>query len=293
MAESSPISTQAIRLALPKGRMEAGVVRLLADSGIELNTSDRTYRPRISIDGYSVKVLKPQNIVEMLHLGSRDVGFAGADWVAELNANVVELIDTGLDRVRLVAAAPGNLLADGRLPDRPMRVASEYEVLTRQWLNDRGIRAEVVRSFGATEVFPPEDADFIADITATGATLAANGLTIIDEIQRSSTRLYASAEAMDDPARRNAIEGFALLVRSVLEARSRVMLEANVPADRLDAVVAMLPCMREPTISRLHGGSGFAVKAAVPKSKTPAVIQAIKQCGGCDIVVCELSQIVP
>lgn len=292
MADFDSTITRPLRLALPKGRMEKGVEKLLADAGIELGTSDRTYRPRISIDGFSVKVLKPQNIVEMLHVGSRDLGFAGADWVAELNANIVEIVDTGLDPVRLVAAAPSQLLERGELPKRRMRVASEYEVLTRQWLSEREIRAEVVRSFGATEVFPPEDADFITDITATGATLVANGLVILDEIHRSSTRLFAGVVAMDDPARRNAIEGIALLIRSVLEARTRVMLEANVPADRLDAVIALLPCMREPTISRLHGGAGFAVKAAIPKRLMPSVIHAIKQCGGADIVVSELSQIV-
>ena len=293
MAQLQPINSTSIRLALPKGRMEEGVARLLSDAGIQINSSKRTYRPRISIDNFVVKILKPQNIVEMLQVGSRDLGFAGADWVAELNADVVELLDTGLDPVRLVAAAPSTLLSNGQLPDRRMLVASEYERLTFDWLKHREVDATVVRSFGATEVFPPEDSDFITDITATGATLSANGLVILDEIMCSSTRLYACAASMKNLERRTAIEAFTLLIRSVLEARSRVMLEANVPAERLDTVIAILPCMREPTISKLHGGMGFAVKAAVQRSQLPIVIPDIKRCGGSDIVISELAQIVP
>src|SRR5881397_195871 len=106
------------RLGLPKGRMEQGVLTLLADAGISVRPSARGYRPQVSLPGAEAKMLKPQNIVEMLALGSRDVGFAGADWVAELEANVVDLLDTGLDPVQVVAATPKTLLVDGHLPAR-------------------------------------------------------------------------------------------------------------------------------------------------------------------------------
>src|SRR5690606_3800644 len=95
-----------VHLGLPKGRMHDNVLRPLADAGLRLTFGRRGYRPSISLPGFEAKILKPQNIAEMLHLGSRDVGFAGADWVAELEAEVVELLDTGLDPVRVVAAAP-------------------------------------------------------------------------------------------------------------------------------------------------------------------------------------------
>lgn len=283
-----------IRLALPKGRMQRGVEDLLAGAGIRVITGARVYRPSLSIPGFEVKLLKPHNIVEMLHLGSRDIGFAGADWVDELGANLVELLDTGLDPVRLVAAAPRDLLLpDGTLPARHLVVASEYERLTKRWIQLRGIDATVVRSYGATEVFPPEDADCIVDNTATGATLKANGLSIVDELMKSSTRLYAHPSALDDVARRRVIEDFVLLVRSVMEARRRVMVEINVPADRLEELIAILPCMREPTISQLHGEGGYAVKAAVPREQLPALIPLLKARGGADVVVTQLAQIVP
>jgi ATP phosphoribosyltransferase len=290
---AQPRSQPVVRLALPKGRMEEGVLALLADTGIRVRAGSRGYRPSLSLPGFEAKVLKPQNIVEMLHAGSRDIGFAGADWVAELDARLVELLDTELDPVRLVAAAPAGTLVDGRLPSRPLVVASEYERLTKAWIRDRGLTATFVRSYGATEVFAPEDADCIVDNTASGATLAANNLEIVDELTRSSTRLYASPAALEDAGRRAAIEGLVLILRAVLEARRRVMLEVNVSAENLEALVAILPCMREPTISTLHGDAGFAVKVAVPKGDVPRLVPEIKARGGTDIVVTALSQIVP
>jgi ATP phosphoribosyltransferase len=282
-----------VHLALPKGRMEDGVLRLLADAGISLTFDRRGYRPTLSLGGFETKILKPQNIVEMLHVGSRDVGFAGADWVAEKGAELVQLVDTGLDPVRIVAAASPDFLQGGRPRPGSFVVATEYERLTRAWLERCRYEGHIVRSYGATEVFPPEDADCVVDNTATGATLKANGLAIFDEIMRSSTRLYAHPRALDEPAKRPLIEHFGLLVQSVLDARKRVMIEVNVPADRLETVVAVLPCMREPTIAPLHHEAGFAVKAAVPREGLPALIRAVKDGGGTDIVVFEIAQIIP
>lgn len=287
------LNAEELRLALPKGRMQDEVLQLMADAGLPVRLGGRAYRPSVAAGRFNAKILKPQNIIEMLAAGSRDVGFAGADWVEELGADVVELLDTGFDPVRLIAAAPASLLEDGQLPRRRLLVASEYARLTADWIARRGIDAKFVRSYGATEVFPPEDADLIVDNTATGSTLAANGLTIVDTLMTSSTRVYASPAALEVPARRAAIEGFTMLLRAALDARRRVMLEVNVTAAALEAVCAALPCMREPTISSLHGDAGFAVKAAVERSALPTVVPAIKARGGTDIVITALAQIVP
>lgn len=282
-----------IHLAVPKGRIEAGVSALLADAGIKLRSGPRGYRPVTSVEGFEVKLLKPQNIVEMLAAGSRDVGFAGADWVAEKSAELIELLDTGLDPVRVVGAAPESVLVDGVLPDRHLVVASEMEKLTGRWIADQGLDATFVHSYGATEVFPPEDADVIVDIAATGETLAANGLVVVDELMRSSTRLYASRNAMESPDKKEAIDGLVLSLESVLEARNRAMVELNVSPDDIERVIEVLPSMREPTIATLHGSSGLAVKAAVPRSDLPGLIPMLKSRGATDIVVSRLEQIVP
>ncbi len=292
---SASDQTPLLRLALPKGHMKTAVFDLLAEAGIKIHHGSRNYRPKISLDGVEVKLLKPQNIVEMLHVGSRDIGFAGADWVAELGADLVEVLDTGLDPVRLVAAAPRDLLDTngGDLPERHLVFASEYERLTKEWIKEQGLDASFVKSFGATEVFPPEDADCIVDNSATGSTLEANDLEVVGELMTSSTRLFAHPAVLEDPAKKEAIDRLVMVLRSVLEARARVMVEVNVTAERLEELVDVLPCMREPTISPLHSQSGYAVKAAVPREVLPTVIPELKEHGGTDIVVTSLAQIVP
>jgi len=290
-------ATTALKLALPKGRMADGVNALLAEAGMPVRAAARDYRPSIGLDGVNVKILKPHAIVEMLGDGTRDLGFAGKDWVVETGVEPVELLDTGLDTVRLIAAAPSAILVNGRLPDRgqggrPLVVASEYMTITQGWIDRTGLNATLRRSYGATEVLPPDDCDCIVDNTATGSTLEANRLDIIDTLMTSSTRLYASTRAMADPGKREMIESFVVLVRSVLEARKRVMIEFNVSGDQLEGVIAMLPCMREPTVSPLHGSGGFAVKSAVPRSELTVVIPRIRAGGGTDIVVTKPTQIV-
>ncbi|MGE0712352.1 MAG: ATP phosphoribosyltransferase [Planctomycetota bacterium] len=290
MSDSS--TPAGLRLALPKGRIQQGVSDLLRDAGINVANTARGYRPTVSMPGVEAKVLKPQTVVEMLATGTRDLGFAGADWVAELGADLVELLDTELDPVRLVLAAPRGLLEDGRLPARPLVVASEYERLTRAWFDRRDGDYRFVRSHGATEVFPPEDADCIVDNTSSGATLQANDLEIVEVLLRSSTRFYASRQAWEDPARRARIEDIVTLLGAVLAARRRVILEVNVSAAALEAVVALLPCLRHPTVAPLHGEEGYAVKAAVPRDQIAALIPRLRAAGGTDVLVASIQQIV-
>ena len=142
-------------------------------------------------------------------------------------------------------------------------------------------------------MLPPEDADCIVDLVSTGATLRANGLVECGEVLRSSTRLYANRKAMERPESADRIERIVMLVRSVLDARRRVMVELNVAADRLDAVVGKIPCMREPTVAQLASGLGFAVRAAVATEVLATLVPDLKAAGGTDIVVTKLAQIVP
>lgn len=286
------MSGNLIKFGLPKGQMEVGVRSLLEEAGIVISVGQRAYRPSINLDNFETKILKPQNIVKMLNVGSRDIGFAGADWVKELQADLVELVDTELDPVRIVAAAPKDFLANGKLPNKNLRIASEYQLLTESWIKEKKLDASFIRTWGATEVFPPEDADCIVDNTATGSTLRANNLEIVDTLMTSSTRLYAHPKSLANPSKKEQIENFCMLISSVLAARKRVMLEVNVSAENLEKLVAVIPSMQEPTIAQLHAGTGYAIKAAVPKKDLPKLIPLIKANGGTDIVVSKLSQLV-
>lgn len=280
-----------INLALPKGRMAEGVLNLMEAAGLKVLANGRNYRPLCRDPRFELKILKPQDIVRMVELGRHDLAFAGHDWVVELGASVDELLDTELDSVRIVAAAPEALVASGELKSRPIVVASEYERITKDWLGRQGYNAVFVRSHGATEVFPPEDADMIVDNTATGRTLAENGLAEIATLMRSSTRLIANPSLMKGP-RGETVAEFLLLLRSVLDARKRVMLEMNVGAAALEAVLGALPCMRRPTVTPLSGDGGFAVKSAVLRAEVPAIIPRLKAAGAVDILEYPFSKVV-
>ena len=290
MSDRNP---ESVLIALPKGRMFDEIVSLLKDAGITIRNSARGYRPTISLENYSAKILKPRNVITMLLANARDVGFAGADWLDEMGVELPELLDTGMNPVRLVVAAPTELLVDGQLPDRPLVIASEYPNMAQRWVEKKGINATVLHTYGATEVFPPEDADLIIDNTSTGSTLRANGLQIIDEIMTSSTRLYASAEAMADPYRKEQLEHLTLLLDAVLRARGRVMMDLNVPKDKLDGVLEILPSMRQPSVSPLSEDGWFSVRSAVPRKELALIVPKLKSRGATDIVTTSAEQLIP
>lgn len=282
-----------LSLALPKGRIQERTQALLADAGLRVLTDGRSYRPRVSDPSVEAKYLKPQNIPKLVELGAHDCGFTGYDWLIETGAEVVEMLDTGLDPVTLVAAAPEGLGSRLGSLGRPVVVASEFENLTRRFVEERGWPYLFIRTFGATEVFPPEDADLVLDLTATGATLRENRLEIVAEVLRSSTRFVASRRALEDHGKRERIEALAMMLRAVLDARARVLVEVNVTAERLDAVVAVLPAMKSPTIQPLSGGQGYAVKAAVPRADLPRVVVALRAAGATDLIAYALEQVIP
>jgi ATP phosphoribosyltransferase len=269
------------------------VVALLKGAGISIGKSERGYRPVISLPNFSAKILKPRNVISMLAVGARDMGFAGEDWIQETGTDLVELLDTGMNPVRLVVAAPTQILENGKLPNRKIVIATEYPELAKRWVGKNGVEADILQTFGATEVFPPEDADCIIDNTATGSTLRANGLQIIDDVMTSSTRLYASQDAVADPSRKSVIDDFTMLIKAVLHARGRVMMDLNVQRKDLDAVLGVLPTLRTPTVSPLSDSDWVAIRSAVPRKELALIIPKLKTAGACDIVTSAAEQLIP
>jgi len=282
-----------VRFALPTGHMQKELLKLLDDAGIEVHIGARQYRPTITqLPNFDTKMFKPQNLLEMLHVGSRDLGFAGADWVANLGVDVVELLDTGLDPVRIVAAGPDpKILEDALANNRHLVVASEYETLSKEWVKKRGLNATIVRSFGSTESFPPDDADIIIDNAATGSTLRANGLHILDTLITSSTRLFAHPKTLQNPEKKKAIDELVITLQSVLTGRAHLLVEFNISDQAFEKAAPNLPCMKAPTVARLHHTEGFAVKIVVAKGRVSSLIPELKSLGAEDIIVSSVRQI--
>jgi len=280
-----------LRLLIPKGRIFPAVYKLLQDTNLVQEINERSYTPVCLDNEIEAKLMKPQNIPKLIELGAHDIGFTGYDWIMETEARVREVMDLGFDRVRIVSAAPIGRTR-GELKRRKIIVASEYENITRKYLKKEGFEYIFIRTFGATEAFPPEDADLIVDNTSTGRTLRENGLNIIDEILTSSTRLIANPDSFSNPNKREKIDELVMLITSVLNARKRVMLEMNVPSDRLEQIVKILPCMRSPTVSPLYKDEGFAVKVAVLKEEVSRLIPLLKRLGATDILEYEFRKVI-
>jgi ATP phosphoribosyltransferase len=280
-----------LRILIPKGRIFDNVSRLFSEAGFPVSLADRTYRPLTPAEWLDIKIMKPQNVGELLELGSHDAGFTGIDWLRESGADVEEILDLGFDRVRIVAAIPSGL-DENRLRSKKLVAATEYVNLAETWLKTSGYQYRILRTYGATEVFPPDDADMIIDNTSSGQTLRDNGLRIIAEILQSSTRFVASKAALADREKRSRIEELAMLFRAVLDGRDRVMLEMNVPKARFAEIAAGLPAMRSPTVAPLYGDEGYAVKIAVKKSEVPEIIPRLKKLGATDIVEYDLRKVV-
>ncbi len=284
--------TTPLKLVLPKGRIFERVDKLLGDCGLRLRHTARGYRPVVSDDRFVVKLMKARNIPTLIDLGSHDIGITGGDWVRETGARVQEVLDLGFDPVRIVAAAPRAADPEELLGRKGVVVVSEYEQLTRTWLDARGADYRYVRSYGATEVFPPEDADIIVDNTSTGATLADNDLEIFDTLMTSTTRVVASPAALADPAKREIIDELLLLMKAVLDARGRVVLEMNIAQGSLDRLIDLLPAMKSPTVAKLYGTEHYAVKVAVPRARVARLVPELKRLGASDILETDIRKVI-
>jgi ATP phosphoribosyltransferase len=288
MSASSPV----LKLTLPKGRIQEKVGKLLEKIGLSFSVHARSYRPTCNDKQVEVKLLKPQNIPSLVALGRHDCGFTGGDWVLEQSAEVVEWLDLGFDPVRIVAAVPDSLAASGEWKTRRIVVASEYKNLSLKYIQEKGLNADFVQTYGATEALPPEDADLIIDNTATGTTLVQNRLTIVDEVMRSTTRFIVNPKALEDPWKRQKLEEMKMLMQSAMQADQKVLLEMNVPKECFEQVVNMLPAMRSPTVSPLYKEEGFAVKVAVPSKDVSTLIPKLVSVGARDILEYKLEKIV-
>lgn len=285
-----------LKILLAKGRIYESVYALLSDVGISISLPDRQYFPTTNQKDLAFQVVKPQITSLLLAKNKADVGFSGKDWVYEngVQDDVVEIMDLGFDPVRIVAAIPENRDYE-KLLKGPVTIATEYQALSKKYVDDKKIDGTIFRTWGTSEGFVQDTEDSIAQIlidnTSTGSSLKANRLKIVDTLMESSTRMYASKEAMNDPEKKQKIMELKMLFETVLNARSRVMLEMNCSEADFDKLIKGIPSMKSPTVSPLFGGNGYAIKIAVKKSEVPTLLPKLQSLGATDIVEYELRKV--
>ncbi len=278
-----------LKILLAKGRIYESVYELLNDVGITIHLPDRTYFPTTNQKDLAFQVVKPQITSALLAQNKADVGFSGKDWVYEngVQNKVVEIMDLGFDPVRIVAAVPETVDFDALLK-KPVTIATEYQNLSKNWIKEKKVDGTIFRTWGTSEGFvrddPDSEAQILIDNTSTGSSLKANRLKICDTLMTSSTRMYASKEAIKDPAKKQKIMELKMLFEAVLAARDKVMLEMNVSKKNFEKLVAAIPSMKSPTVAPLYGDDGYAIKIAVKKGEVPTLLPKLRELGATDIL---------
>jgi len=289
-----------ITIALPKGSLEAQTLQLFKEADLEVRRTDRDYNPRIADTRIGkVKILRPQEIPTYVEKGYFDIGISGLDWVNETGSDVVEVANlsyskTGEGNVKIVVAVHRDEPIDDVSRIRPgSRVTTEYPELTKKFFTQLGIPVQLFHSYGASEAKVPDLMDVVVDLTETGTTLRKNGLKIIGQIMESYTVIISNKASWADPQKRREIEEIKTLLFGVIEARNKVLLTMNVPAESMDKIVAALPAMKKPTVSRLHGIDYYSIQTVVPKNAVNQLIPKLKACGAEDILEIPITKIVP
>ncbi|MGD0669269.1 MAG: ATP phosphoribosyltransferase [Bryobacteraceae bacterium] len=286
-----------LKLGIPKGSLENATVDLFRRAGYVITTSSRSYFPGIDDPEIECMLIRAQEMARYVEDGILDAGLTGRDWIEENGAQVVAVADLiyakqSFGKVRWVLAVPEASSFRSVKDLEGKIIATELVETTRRYLASNGVTAKVEFSWGATEVKPPVLADAIVEVTETGSSLRANKLKIIDTVMESNTQLIANRSSWEDAAKRRKLEDMTMLLQGAINALGKVGLMLNVHKDNLQAVLAVLPALKRPTISQLSDEEWLAVNTILDESTVRDIIPRLKQAGGQGIVEYPLNKIV-
>ncbi|TVR98239.1 MAG: ATP phosphoribosyltransferase [Rhodospirillales bacterium] len=286
-----------IKLGIPKGSLEAATVDLFAQAGWAIQPRARNYFPAIDDPDIACALVRAQEMGPYVAGGTLDAGLCGIDWILETEADVAVVADFLYSRssdrpARWVLVVKQDSPVASVADLQGAVIATELVGYTRRYLAERGVDASVQFSWGATEAKVVEGlADAAVELTETGSTIRAHGLRIVAEVLQTHTVLVASHAAMADAWRRDKIEQVALLLRAALDARGKVVLKMNVPADRIDQVTALLPSLHAPTVAHLTDPAWLAVETVVDRARVRTLVPQLKAAGAEGILELALNKI--
>jgi ATP phosphoribosyltransferase len=284
-------------LGLPKGSLEESTRSLFAKAGWRITSNARSYRPSIDDPELDGRFVRAQEVSRYVEHGFFDCGLTGLDWIRENGSDVVEVCDLIYSRASAAKSRWVLCVAEDSPVRSPAdlagkRVATELVQTVKRYFEEKKIPAEVEFSWGATEVKVPDLVDAIVDITETGSSLKANKLRIVDTLLETNTKLIANRKSWADPLKRKKIETIALLLRGALEAESKVGLKMNAPKSSVQAIIAAVPSLRDPTISPLSNPDWVALETIIDQSVVREILPQLKALGAEGIVEYPLNKVV-
>jgi ATP phosphoribosyltransferase len=286
-----------LKIGIPKGSLENATIDLFRRAGFNITTSSRSYFPAIDDPDLECMLIRAQEMARYVEDGVLDAGLTGRDWVLENDAAVHVVADLiyakqSFGRVRWVLAVPDSPPFHTVQDLQGKIIATELVGATRRFLSGRGVTAKVEFSWGATEVKPPVLADAIVEVTETGSSLKANKLRIIDTVLESNTQLVANTASWADEWKRRKLEDIRMLLEGAINALGKVGMMLNVRKCDLDRVLAVLPALKNPTISHLSDQDWLAVNTILDESTVRVIIPRLKEAGAQGIVEYPLNKIV-
>ena len=287
-----------IKLGIPKGSLQNATVELFHKAGWKIAVSERSYFPSIDDSEITCSLVRAQEMAHYVENGVLDVGLTGLDWIMENGADVETVTDlvyskASTAKARWVLAALASSPINSAKDCAGKTIATELVTFTKKYFADRKIPVDVEFSWGATEAKAVDGlVDAIVEITETGSTLRANGLKIVDTLLETNTKLIANKAAMKDAVKRRKIQGIALLLRGALSADSMVGLKMNVPEDKFERIVKLLPSLNSPTVARLHNSSWFSVEIIVQESVVRDLVPRLIDDGADGIIEYPLNKVV-
>ena len=286
-----------LKLGIPKGSLENATVELFRRAGFQITTSSRSYFPAIDDPEVECMLIRAQEMARYVQDGILDAGLTGRDWVEENEAKVENVADLiyakqSFGKVRWVLAVPEASPFKSVKDLQGKIIATELVAATRRYLERNGVTAKVEFSWGATEVKPPELADAIVEVTETGSSLRANKLRIIETVLESNTQLIANVGSWKDPEKRQKLEDMKMLLQGAINALGKVGLMLNVEKVNLNAVLAVLPALKRPTISTLSEDGWLAVNTILEESTVRTISPRLKAAGAQGIVEYPLNKII-
>jgi len=287
-----------LRLGLPKGSLQQSTFDLLARAGYQCSVSSRSYYPTMDDPDMEPVLMRAQEIPRYVAAGALDAGVSGLDWVIETDADVVQVCDLIYSKASRRAARWVVAVAQDSAIRSPKdlqgkRIATEVVNVTRKYLAEKGVEAEVEFSWGATEVKVPEMVDAIVELTETGSSLAANDLRVLDTVLETNTQVIASKAAWADTAKRQKIETLAMLLQGALLGMQKVGLKMNVARADLDKIIGIIPALRQPTISALTNEEWVAVETVLDEREARDLIPELRRAGAEGIVEYPLNKVIP
>ena len=286
-----------LKLGIPKGSLQDATIDLLARAGWKVTISTRSYVPAIDDSEINCLLVRAQEMARYVESGALDAGITGHDWVVETQAEVVELAEflyakQRLARVKWVLAVPEDSSIREPRDLEGKVIATEVVGITEKYLARHGVKARVEFSWGATEVKVPQLADAIVEVTETGSSLRANRLRILDTVLESSTVFIMNRKAAEDAAKREKADNLVLMLQGAIAAATRVGLMLNVRRDDLAAVLAVLPALKNPTISALSDSEWVAVNTIIEEAVVRQILPRLKAARAQGIVEYPLNKIV-